>query len=194
MEVAYSDAVRDNRCDYGTEYEGYDWDLARLVSFLASLKCSLGSFRLSFHFYDARQQGYYWSTADVPTRLAQNSDLRKAVAAFQVKSTVEIVVNSGEQDDCKEFVPFALAVKSSRQWAFTLDKDWVSFDNEEQDLNEQDGDENPGKDDDGDQDEDDDDFDDQDEDEHLHLRHIWTFTLKPATPNTQGQIPALPTA
>ena len=121
-------------------------------------------------------------TSDAPEILAQSSNLRDAIAAFPLKSTVEIVVISSEQDDCKEFVPLALAVGSMRQWALTLDKD---LGHKGEVVDEDDDDNGEGEDDDNG----DDDYSDDDNDD---WRHIWTFTLRPATPSTQGQIPVLP--
>ena len=240
-----------------------------MIIHLDGRKCPLESFRLTFYFYPleylAPSSCYTSDEKEVPGKLAWNAKLREAVAAIRVKSTVEIVVDSGEEDDCKEMIPFVDTVGSLRQWALTLNQETVVFDDEGEVLNERDGEgnaeqritqwaiavqgqgneteneegdqlskaineDNPdgkeeehqdkrlrGKNDD-DEDEDDSsreielevgtandgggivdsdsdsdsDDDDEQQDRSDHMRHMWTFTLKPATPSTEGQTPTWP--
>ena len=246
-----------------------------MVKYLDGLKCPLETFRLTFYFYpqqdfiepsdisdseyeaDPNYEPNY--TIEVLGKLAWNAELREAVAAFRVKSTVEIVMYSGEEEDCEYMIPFADAVGSLRQWALTLDQETVVFDDEGEVLNERDGEGNAEQritqwaiavqdqgneteNEEGDQlskainednpngkeeehhdkrlreksDEDEDDSsreiepevgtannaggnvdsdgekDDEQQDRSDHMSHIWTFTLKPATPSTEGQIPTWP--
>ena len=225
---------------------------------------------MSFYFYDAPEYLdplHFISKRD--TIVPQKLDLAEAVAAFQVESIVEVVVDCGREEDCKAFEPFVDAVGSLKQWALaskmktkmldyqedssssvddsededeegsrkseTIDEDesankdeahhdegrkthnrnekksdkggksaldYISSDVEEGSkrgkeleagITDNDGG-NDDSDNDGSDDDDEDDDVKDDDDSRGDLRHVWTFTLKPATPSTQGQIPVWPKA
>lgn len=207
---------------------------------------------------------------------AYHAELGEAIAAFRVKSTVEIAVDSSDDYNCKGLEPFVDELGSLMQWALTVDKRMVVSDYEEEEPgegNQMSGaifEEDIGDDDyyydydDYDEEEEEEEEKEKEEDEEAeedhgnsevahdmnentndegvepdvkdvdanieqdpsreeepesgiannderkgnsdshgndaqqdrpnHKRHFWIFTLKPATPSTQAQIPVSPKA